>query len=262
MKPGDIVIAKHGRSKYLGYGVVASDYYFDHSREVYKQSRRVEWKSKVAHPESGKNIAIKSLTEITQYPDYVNRLQKLWNIPSPVPYTMLPPPGKQSANNPINLILYGPPGTGKTYHTVNEALKIITPDFDFTQPRNHVKQEFNRLVERGRIVFATFHQSMSYEDFVEGIKPVNNEDQELHYDIQPGVFKQLSTLAMDNWLAATSDTQEQLPFEESFARLKDEWEENPEMPFPLKREGNDFTIIVLQALRSDLKRQVVEPAIR
>lgn len=145
--------------------------------------------------------------------------------------------------SPLNLILYGPPGTGKTYHTVNEALKIIDPVFNLDQDRHLVKQVYDRLVKEGRIVFTTFHQSMSYEDFVEGIKPVTLETQKLGYEIEPGLFKQLAGLAMDNWLSAQTADKEQLSFDIAFTRLQEEWEEKPEMKFSMKRAGNDFTIL-------------------
>lgn len=93
---------------------------------------------------------------------------------------------------PLNTILYGPPGTGKTYNSINKAISIINPKFDLTKERKDVKAEFDRLVEKGQIVFTTFHQSMSYEDFIEGIKPQNPEDSNtISYDIEPGIFKKL-----------------------------------------------------------------------
>lgn len=103
---------------------------------------------------------------------------------------------------PLNQIFYGPPGTGKTYNTVNEAIRIINPSFDLNQSRDKVRDEFERLSELGLIEFVTFHQSFSYEDFVEGIKPVlgnNNsdgwtddeQDSNIGYEIQDGVFKRL-----------------------------------------------------------------------
>lgn len=92
---------------------------------------------------------------------------------------------------PLNQILYGPPGTGKTYNTINKALEIIAPGFTNGKSRSEIKQEYNKLVERGQIVFTTFHQSMNYEDFVEGIKPQKPSDGDsfLQYDIEPGIFK-------------------------------------------------------------------------
>lgn len=95
--------------------------------------------------------------------------------------------GTKEKKHPLNLILYGPPGTGKTYHTVNKALEIIDGTIG-----THDINKFNQLKKEGRIVFTTFHQSMSYEDFIEGIKPkFDKRDNNLKYPIKPGIFKQL-----------------------------------------------------------------------
>lgn len=80
----------------------------------------------------------------------------------------------------LNLILYGPPGTGKTYQTVNRAVRIADPAFanEHVSDRVALKARFDDLVLLGRIDFITFHQSYSYEDFVEGIRPVLDADEE------------------------------------------------------------------------------------
>ncbi len=100
-----------------------------------------------------------------------------------------------TSNNfyPLNQILYGPPGTGKTYHTINKAIAIIDPDFDLDQERTIINEQFELLKEKGLVVFTTFHQSMTYEDFVEGIKPQepDNEGEPVIYKIEPGIFRQL-----------------------------------------------------------------------
>ena len=74
---------------------------------------------------------------------------------------------------PLNQILYGPPGTGKTYNTINKALEIINDEevkqLDFND-RKAVKDLFDKKLKEGQIMFTTFHQSMIYEDFIEGIK--------------------------------------------------------------------------------------------
>jgi 5-methylcytosine-specific restriction endonuclease McrBC GTP-binding regulatory subunit McrB len=91
---------------------------------------------------------------------------------------------------PLNQILYGPPGTGKTYNSINKAISIVNRDFNTKQDRNLVKEEYDRLEKEGKILFTTFHQSMSYEDFIEGIKPmppIPNES--INYEIQAGIFK-------------------------------------------------------------------------
>ena len=95
----------------------------------------------------------------------------------------------------LNTILYGPPGTGKTYNTINKALDIIGESTN-NMDRGAITELFKLKVQEGQIVFTTFHQSFSYEDFIEGIKPVvdsseSNIEGDLKYTIEPGVFKDL-----------------------------------------------------------------------
>ena len=100
--------------------------------------------------------------------------------------------------NVLNQILYGPPGTGKTYNTINKALAIIDPEFLATNIDNRslIKQRFDELKEQGQIGFVTFHQSFSYEDFVEGLKATTNENtQNIEYVVEEGVFKKLCDAA-------------------------------------------------------------------
>lgn len=113
---------------------------------------------------------------------------------------------KQEANfaqekiyQPLNQILYGPPGTGKTYNTVLKAMSII----DNTEYKNvsdeqysALKTRFDELKQAGQIEFVTFHQSYSYEEFVEGIKPyipewgtIDNAD--VKYIGENGIFKEI-----------------------------------------------------------------------
>jgi hypothetical protein len=80
MKIGDVIIAKKGRLEYLGYGIVASEYYFNNDVEDYKSLRKVDWKKRGSWVEEHGPIVLKTLTDITKYPDYVERLKQLIGI--------------------------------------------------------------------------------------------------------------------------------------------------------------------------------------
>jgi len=99
---------------------------------------------------------------------------------------------------PLNQILYGPPGTGKTYHTINKALEIIDVS-TMGKTRKELKEIFDKKVKEKQIVFTTFHQSMSYEDFIEGIKPQKPKaGKGMTYDIENGIFKSVCQAALSN----------------------------------------------------------------
>lgn len=105
---------------------------------------------------------------------------------------------------PLNQILYGPPGTGKTYNTIAKAIEIIETrkvskeEINGKKEREILKKEFDEYVQSGQIKFVTFHQSYGYEEFVEGIKPVFNQDKGLEYKITNGVFKDICKNAIFN----------------------------------------------------------------
>lgn len=113
--------------------------------------------------------------------------------------TMPKPKQKQA----LNQILYGSPGTGKTYNTINKALEIIDSDFYQQNKYNReaLKERFEEYKKAGQIEFITFHQSFSYEEFVEGIKAIpagkdgNENGEDMIYDVVDGIFKKLSNKA-------------------------------------------------------------------
>lgn len=107
---------------------------------------------------------------------------------------------------PLNQILFGPAGTGKTYHTIDQALKILDSSLieeleseDNSYDREALKNKFNEFVTKGQVKFVTFHQSFSYEDFIEGIRAESIETelengekiQTLQYPVKDGIFLEL-----------------------------------------------------------------------
>lgn len=132
---------------------------------------------------------------------------------------------KDSMNISRNQILYGPPGTGKTYNTVVESMKILNYEMyleyeklELAQKQDFYKNklllEFKRIKnEEKRIEFVTFHQSYSYEEFVEGIKPDIDSDtwneptDKLIYKGTNGIFKNISNRALFDRLDIDSKLQ-------------------------------------------------------
>ena len=129
--------------------------------------------------------------------------------------------GADSMKHPLNQILYGPPGTGKTWNTVNHAVAIIEDksvaglereireevkeqfknDQDNLEReiRKKIRKRFNKLKKDGRIAMVTFHQNFTYEDFIEGIRPVlDDEDRNIKYELSEGVFKKIADRANKN----------------------------------------------------------------
>lgn len=103
---------------------------------------------------------------------------------------------------PLNQIFYGASGTGKTYKTISSALEII--DGFFPEDFNEAKEKFDFYKELGQISFITFHDSYSYEDFIEGlitIADANNPGKK-EYAVRSGVFKEIANLARVELLSA------------------------------------------------------------
>lgn len=91
-----------------------------------------------------------------------------------------------------NIVLYGAPGTGKTYDVPELAVRLCDPAFMATDPRREeIVSRYNQLKTEKRIAFTTFHQSLDYEDWIEGLRPVVNENNQVTYEIESGIFKKL-----------------------------------------------------------------------
>lgn len=135
----------------------------------------------------------------------------------------------EELNIPKNQILYGPPGTGKTYNTVIKAMEIINKDcieYDNegdVRNYDYVKKEFDKLKQSGQIEFVTFHQSYSYEEFVEGIKP-NLDNENLGYKLEGGIFKNICNTALfDSLDILEEDSKASLEFNQIIEIFKENY---------------------------------------
>ena len=186
MKPGDIVFAKKGRSKVIGKGVVVSDYEFDDSRNDHKNVRKVNWTHKGEWPHPGQ-AAMKTLTDLTAYTDYVEKLNSLFESEEvddvEAEEVSYPVYSKEKfldevymdekrydtlvglIRNKKNVILQGAPGVGKTFIAKRLAYSIMG------------------VKDPNRVMMVQFHQSYSYEDFIMGFRP-----SESGFELKRGAF--------------------------------------------------------------------------
>ena len=145
-----------------------------------------------------------------------------------------------------NLILYGPPGTGKTYQTAWEAVRLCLGDaaaVDLTGAKNRdrLMAEYRRLMSEGRIEFVTFHQSMSYEEFVEGLRPaIEGEDPSENgagFRLEPvaGIFQRVARRAEASAKAVTIHAQDA----DATQAMPDASEPNPDVFPSAVAEGAD-----------------------
>lgn len=175
IKIGDVIFVKKGMHKIIGKGVVTSEYIYDSARETYKHIRKVEWTNKGEWKHPGQAV-MKTLTCISPYPDYVQRLLSLFaedilEETSEQIEIKYPPYTKDDFLNKVymdedtyntltelleakyNVILQGAPGVGKTFAAKRLAYSIMGQK------------------DTSRVAMVQFHQSYSYEDFIQGYRP-------------------------------------------------------------------------------------------
>ena len=109
---------------------------------------------------------------------------------------------RADAVHPFNFIIYGAPGTGKTYSTAEYALAIIeNRDVDARKKtaseRKAVIKKYNSYLEKGQIVFTTFHQSYGYEEFIQGLRP-DTEAGGISFKTVDGTFKKIADTALND----------------------------------------------------------------
>lgn len=175
LKPGDVVFAKYGRKKILGRGVVTGDYEYDKAVGDYPNIHSVDWTHK-GEWTNDEMFAMKTLTDVTDYTDFVNKINAFFQdeadeVIEDEPVREYPKYGKKDFLGEVymsegqydtlagvlrakkNVILQGAPGVGKTYAAKRLAYSMMG------------------VKDAERVMMVQFHQSYSYEDFIEGYRP-------------------------------------------------------------------------------------------
>lgn len=185
---GDIILVREG-SKPLALCQITSDSFNDaelESKYINRHYRRVQ----VLEYYKGHNI----------FPQPQGTLQKLkdkntpsWKFIDNWYEQIL---NKMETTQIVNIlkqkkqiILQGAPGTGKTYITASVALSLIGETYNPTDHKE-IMTKYDKMLNDKRIFFTTFHQSMDYEDFIEGLKPVVDTDN-MTYEVKDGIFKKI-----------------------------------------------------------------------
>ncbi|HRQ87688.1 MAG TPA: AAA family ATPase [Bacteroidia bacterium] len=196
MEPGDIVIAKKGRSAVLGWGIVSSDYRHDSEGNPFCHVRQVDWKgNRTVEPPSNITLPNKTLTDFTDRP--ANRkcldfFKEVCGFSDPIVDPEMNPraytrdhalrdlfvePDKLDRMVSLlrrkkNLVLQGAPGTGKTF----------------------IAKRLAWLLMGERVEMVQFHQSTSYEDFIQGFRP----NAEGRFELVDGVFHEFCRRAAED----------------------------------------------------------------
>ena len=194
MKPGDIVFAKKGMHLIIGRGVVESDYFYDSTRKKYKNVRKVKWTHRGEWQHPSGNAILKTLTDVTPYTDYVEKLNALFErdtIDDVEEQEIEYPPYDAEAfldevfmdkasyetlvalvRKKKNVILQGAPGVGKTFAAKRLAYSMMG------------------VKDPNRVMMVQFHQSYSYEDFIMGFRP-----SEAGFELKHGAFYDFCKMA-------------------------------------------------------------------
>jgi len=191
----DIVTLMHGNTV-LAIGKITDSYNYNDNLP-FAHSRDIIWLKKDVE-----NFILNDGPQTTFYPlvkkQTIDKINKILDTSTPDDIKTNNMDSKQPS---LNQILYGPPGTGKTYKTKKLAVEIIEKKqrqySDSQDDRDVIIERYDEYIKTNQIHFTTFHQSMSYEDFIEGIKPKMNDDEEkeLSYEVQDGIFKDICNKA-------------------------------------------------------------------
>ena len=175
MKLGDVIFAKKGRSEIIGRGVVTGEYVYDEEWRQFPHIRKVDW-THVGNWNIDRTLALKTLTDITYDQELVKRIETSFldsddSVDIEEATVVFPEYSAEDFLTSVymdrerydaivgllrakkNVILQGAPGVGKTYAAKRLAYSMMG------------------VKDASRVMLIQFHQSYSYEDFIEGYRP-------------------------------------------------------------------------------------------
>lgn len=244
--PGDYILAADG-ANIKAIGKIISNHYVFDDELGFPHCRCVQW---IKPNTDGFSIDEGLRTTVWKYyvEDNIRAIQNYLNGNQVLPLIAINHNKHETMS--LNQILYGPPGTGKTYSTVDIALQLLGENI-IELRRDERKKLFADYQKSSRIFFTTFHQNMSYEDFIEGIKPIEPQDGDefLQYEIQDGLFMKASIEATYNYISQNfpdNAAAQLLSFNQLYDSLFEDVSENDGKQLPTRNGGDVFVNVTSQ----------------
>lgn len=199
MKPGDIVFAKKGMHSLIGRGVVTSEYIYDTEDAEYPNIRKINWTHNEEKPHPGQAVT-KTLTDITAYTDYVAKLNALYE--GGADDDDVEPEEKEFPEYSVEKFLEEVYMDGDSYDTLVELIRVKknvilqgAPGVGKTFAAKRLAYSMMGVKDQERVMMVQFHQSYTYEDFIEGFRPSSTSN---GFEIKKGSFYNFCKKAADD----------------------------------------------------------------
>ena len=199
MKPGDIVFAKKGMHSLIGRGVVTSEYIYDTEDAEYPNIRKINWTHNEVKPHPGQAV-MKTLTDITAYTDYVAKLNALYE--GGADDDDVEPEEKEFPEYSVEKYLEEVYMDGDSYDTLVELIRVKknvilqgAPGVGKTFAAKRLAYSMMGVKDQERVMMVQFHQSYTYEDFIEGFRPSSTSN---GFEIKKGSFYNFCKKAADD----------------------------------------------------------------
>lgn len=199
MKPGDIVFAKKGMHSLIGRGVVTSEYIYDTEDAEYPNIRKINWTHNEEKPHPGQAV-MKTLTDITAYTDYVAKLNALYE--GGADDDDVEPEEKEFPEYSVEKFLEEVYMDGDSYDTLVELIRVKknvilqgAPGVGKTFAAKRLAYSMMGEKDQERVMMVQFHQSYTYEDFIEGFRPSSTSN---GFEIKKGSFYNFCKKAADD----------------------------------------------------------------